>query len=245
MMKKFIFQLVIAIFSVILLVGQEAEPDPFTVPDILKDNVAFWKRIYTEVSLKDGLIHDRDFPLVVYKKITIGNLRGRRRRQLIRNHMNGIRHSLDIINKRPPTRWGEKEKRIAALFRRYGDMSRLKTARSRLRFQQGQRERFKLGIERSGAYLQYIRRVFKEYDIPQRIIYLPHVESSFNINAYSKVGAAGMWQFMRRTARLYMTVNYKIDERRDPFKSTVAAAKLLKSNYRAIKSWPLAITAYN
>ena len=102
-----------------------------------------------------------------------------------------------------------------------------------------------MGIERSGAYLDFIRQVFKKNGIPERIAYLPHVESSFNINAYSKVGAAGMWQFMRRTGRMYLKVGYKVDERRDPFKSTVAAAKLLKKNFQELKSWPLAITAYN
>ncbi len=74
---------------------------------------------------------------------------------------------------------------------------------------------------------------------------LPHVESSFNANAYSKVGAAGLWQFMRSTGRRYMRVDDAVDERLDPYRSTEAAAQLLAYNYRVLGSWPLALTAYN
>jgi len=244
-MKTVFLFAVIVFFFITILPGQEEVSNPFVVPENLKDNVAFWKKIYTEVSLTDGLIHDRDYPMVIYEKITIGGLKGRRRSRLIRKHIKSIVHSLNILNYKPQSLWTEKEKQVAALFKQYGGIKDIKTARNRIRFQQGQKERFKLGIERSGAYLDFIRQVFKKNDIPERIIYLPHVESSFNINAYSKVGAAGMWQFMRSTGRLYLKIDYKVDERRDPFKSTVAAAKLLKKNYEELKSWPLAITAYN
>lgn len=243
----FIVVLLSIVSSPVFGQGQGNGENHFVMPEILKDNVAFWKKIYTEVSLKDGLLHDRDHPLIIYKKITIGNLRGSRRRAVLRKHMNQIRQSLYIINKyiKSPSRWGDKERKIYGMFKVNGALKDLRTARNRLRFQQGQKERFKEGLERSGAYLIYIRSVFAQYGIPQRIIYLPHVESSFNPKAYSRVGAAGMWQFMRRTGRLFMKIDYKIDERKDPYLSTVAAAKLLKHNYEAVKSWPLAITAYN
>ncbi len=235
----------IIFFFFTILPGQEEAFNPFEVPENIKDNVAFWKKIYTEISLTEGLIHDGDYPMVIYEKITIGGLKGRQRSRLIQKHIKPIIHSLDIINHKPQSLWTEKEKQVAALFKQYGGMKEIKIARKRIRFQQGQKERFKLGIERSGAYLDFIRQVFKKNGIPERIVYLPHVESSFNINAYSKVGAAGMWQFMRSTGRLFLKIDYKVDERWDPFKSTVAAALLLKKNYEELKSWPLAITAYN
>ena len=74
---------------------------------------------------------------------------------------------------------------------------------------------------------------------------LPHVESSFNPAAYSKVGAAGLWQFMRSTGRRYMRIDNAVDDRLDPFRSTEAAAQLLAYNYRLLGTWPLALTAYN
>jgi membrane-bound lytic murein transglycosylase D len=90
-----------------------------------------------------------------------------------------------------------------------------------------------------------MRSIFKSHGLPRDLAYLPHVESSFNTNAYSKFGAAGMWQFMQSTGRLFMTVDYVLDERRDPIAATHAAARLLKDNHTKLGSWPLAITAYN
>jgi membrane-bound lytic murein transglycosylase D len=71
------------------------------------------------------------------------------------------------------------------------------------------------------------------------------VESSYNPRAVSKAGAVGLWQFMPVTARRYLRVDGRIDERLDPMKASEAAALLLKQNYAVLKSWPLAITAYN
>ncbi|NIM84742.1 MAG: LysM peptidoglycan-binding domain-containing protein [Candidatus Aminicenantes bacterium] len=218
----------------------------FSVPDNLKDNVAFWKKIYTEISLKQGVIHDREYPLIIYKVIDIGNRKGRSRSRYARYHRKAIAQILKNMAKKPPSQWTAEEQKIGELFLQYARLEELKTAASRVRFQQGQKERFKQGLERSGAYMPFIRSVFKMYSIPERIVYLPHVESSFNIHAYSRVGAAGMWQFMRRTGRLFsLKIGYRIDERWDPIKSTIAAARLLRKNYEELKSWPLAITAYN
>jgi len=74
---------------------------------------------------------------------------------------------------------------------------------------------------------------------------LPHVESSFDPTAYSRVGAAGLWQFMRSTGRRYMRIDAVVDERMDPYRATVAAAQLLEFNYKLLGTWPLALTAYN
>jgi membrane-bound lytic murein transglycosylase D len=74
---------------------------------------------------------------------------------------------------------------------------------------------------------------------------LPHVESSFNPAAYSRVGAAGLWQFMPSTARRYMRVDSLVDERLDPYTATEAAANLMLYNYRLVGTWPLTVTAYN
>jgi len=114
-----------------------------------------------------------------------------------------------------------------------------------IRSQLGQKDRFREGIERSGLYEEEIKRIFKEYNLPEELSVLPHVESSFQIGAYSSAGAAGIWQFTRGTGRLFMRVGYDVDERRDPILATHGAAKLLKKNFESLRSWPLAITAYN
>lgn len=217
----------------------------FPTPETLKNNVAFWKKIYAEISLKEGLLHDYEYPLIIYKKIYTGTKSSRQRRRIIRNEIEQVKTLLATIETQPESTWPARAKEIAALFKKYATADALKDAADRMRFQKGQKERYKRGLYRSGAYLDTIKAIFTRYNIPQRLIYLPHVESSFSPNAYSKVGAAGLWQFMRGTGRMYMTINYSIDERRDPILSTRAAAKLLSHNYNKLKVWPLAITAYN
>ena len=81
--------------------------------------------------------------------------------------------------------------------------------------------------------------------LPRELASLPHVESSFDPTAYSKVGAAGMWQFTRSTGARYMQIDHVVDERRDPFLATDAAARLLADNFSVVQTWPLALTAYN
>jgi len=104
---------------------------------------------------------------------------------------------------------------------------------------------FREGLVRSGAWSSHIAEVFANQGLPAELAVLPHVESSFNPAAYSKVGAAGLWQFMRSTGRRYMRIDAAIDDRMDPFRSTEAAAQLLAYNYRLLGTWPLALTAYN
>jgi membrane-bound lytic murein transglycosylase D len=114
-----------------------------------------------------------------------------------------------------------------------------------VRFQLGQADRFQEGLVRSGAWREEIKRIFKRQGLPEELALLPHVESSFNTYAYSKVGAAGMWQFMRSTGKRYLRIDNVVDERLDPYKASVAAANFLQQNYAVVQSWPLAVTAYN
>jgi membrane-bound lytic murein transglycosylase D len=109
----------------------------------------------------------------------------------------------------------------------------------------GQQERFRQGIVWAGRYLSHMERIFKEHNLPIEITRLPFVESSFNLKARSKVGASGIWQFIRSTGKRFLQINRAVDQRNDPIESTIAAAKLLKLNYKSLQSWPLAITAYN
>ena len=115
----------------------------------------------------------------------------------------------------------------------------------RVKAQRGIKERTAAGIKRSGRYISQIQQIFKERGLPTELTYLPIVESSYEINARSSVGALGIWQFMPRTGREYMRVNSSVDERRDPIESSRAAASYLKQAYEYLGNWPLAITSYN
>lgn len=118
-------------------------------------------------------------------------------------------------------------------------------AAENVRSQSGQKERFLAGFIKSGEYLAEIKNILQSYGLPAELAHLPHVESSFNFKAYSRIGAAGLWQFTRDTGKQYLTINNVIDERLDPIASTHAAAKYLAKSYQQLNNWPLAITSYN
>ncbi len=224
---------------------QTLAQEHFPTPDVIKDNVDFWIKIYTETSMKEGLLHDRDYPLIIFKKMKMETKVRRQRNRIIKTEKAKVKILLENILSKNEANLTKEETRILSLYKKYATKERIADAYDRIRFQQGQKERYKEGLYRSGAYLDSIRTIFKSYGLPERLIYLPHVESSFDPTAYSKVGAAGLWQFMRSTGKRYMTINYSIDERRDPLIAAVAAAKLLSHNFNSIEAWPLAITAYN
>ncbi len=115
----------------------------------------------------------------------------------------------------------------------------------RVQAQRGIKERTAAGLKRSGRHIAQMQQIFRDRGLPIELTYLPIVESSYDMNARSNVGALGMWQFMRTTGRQYMRVDRSIDERRDPIESTRAAAAFLQQSYDILGSWPLAITAYN
>jgi membrane-bound lytic murein transglycosylase D len=222
------------------------DADPFRHPPELEPDIRFWIRVYTEVTTDGGLIHDDWNLKLVYEVLRFDPASSPAQRE---------------------RRVAEAKARAAALLRRFaaGDTANLTAherrilhafgdqassrdyldAIDRIRFQLGQADRFHEGLIRAEGWETSIARVLRQHGVPVEIAALPHVESSFNPFAYSKVGAAGLWQFMPSTAKRFMRVDGIVDERLDPYNATEAAANLMLYNYRLLGTWPLAVTAYN
>ncbi|MFT4585832.1 MAG: membrane-bound lytic murein transglycosylase D [Gammaproteobacteria bacterium] len=220
--------------------------DLFPRPAGLEPDIAFWTDVYTQVDTRHGLIHDSHKLGVRYETIAVSpNPNSRAESRLVDEKKQHYKKILQTLARGKREGLSAEEARVLGLWPEGVSNKVLAKAAHSLRFQLGQADRFREGLIRSGAYKPFIAATLKERGLPKELAALPHVESSFNPQAYSKVGAAGMWQFTRWTGRRYMRVDHIVDERRDPYLATVAAATLLKSNFAATDSWPLALTGYN
>lgn len=213
----------------------------------ISSNVAFWEKVYSHYSLTEAVIHDSEDLSKIYEVIPLlgEDLPGAARfNSIFQQHAKEKYSAIlkKLASQKPST---HDEKKIAALFTGKNRHKELLLAADNVRSQRGQKERFLAGVIHSGRYIEEIKRIFRAYRLPEELAYLPHVESSFNFKAYSKFGAAGIWQFTRTTGKQYLTIDYTLDERLDPILAAHAAAKYLQNSYSTLNSWPLALTSYN
>ena len=221
--------------------------DPlFPQPAELDRDVGFWLSIFTNFTTSEGVLHDNRNLAVVYEKLPLPEGASRQQRQRAsdqrREHYRKILTTLASGKREGLT---AEEKRVLDMWPADISNKELSDAAGRIRFQLGLSDRFREGLQRAGRYRDHINAEFSRLGVPVDLAALPHVESSYNTEARSHVGASGIWQFTRSTGQRFMQVDHVLDERNDPFLATTAAGKLLAYNYSIAGNWPMAITAYN
>jgi membrane-bound lytic murein transglycosylase D len=226
----------------------------------LNDRVVFWTKIFGEYTSGQVAVHDTDHIHVIYSVVDVSDIVendswswGYQRRQVRRRVLKErkrIRSVLKRVHRKrnKPETMNAEEKDIYNQFasvkgdRKFWNAARL----SRIRGQQGLKDRTIEAMKIAGRYLDRMETIFRDHGLPVILTRLPYVESSFNVKARSKVGASGVWQFMPGTARFFgLKVNDVVDERNDPILATHAAARMFAHNFQKLDSWPLTLTSYN
>ena len=223
----------------------------FPKPPALYASVEFWKRMFTEFGVGDFVLHDRDNLHVIYDVVQVsGTTNERRAQELAKPAMERARDRYEAIlvslaRGVPPEALGFEGRWVDQAWGCPCPPELLIGAAWNIRVQQGLREKVEEGILRARPLMPQILAILRRHKVPEELAALPMVESSFNPHARSKAGAVGLWQLTRSTGSRYLNVSRHSDDRRDPIRATEAAARLLRQNYQALGSWPLAVIAYN
>ncbi|MGI9318595.1 MAG: LysM peptidoglycan-binding domain-containing protein [bacterium] len=234
----------------------------FPCPPEIRRRVDFWIQVFKGWNKEKAILHDPNRPERVYMVIDTGkgcsrsvSRRIKANQKVVSNALNSLATNLSkgrkITNKR--------ERHLLTLFPS-GKPKEIINASKKIRCQSGVKDSFVKGLKRFNQYAGMVDRVLLENDLPPEIRYLPFVESSYNPAAYSKAGAAGLWQIMPATARsLGLELNATVDERLDPEAATRAAAKYFRNattrltkvsrekdpNISSADINPFVITSYN
>jgi membrane-bound lytic murein transglycosylase D len=241
---------------------QDRIPEEFNPSDYMAPLVRFWFDVYTRFSSDQILVHDKVNLDIHYTILDFSPLKSAKltrfgastvKQALVQEKVeeiktvlrelaageNNSKLSLSILrvlkdSSTPPPE-DDKERRAYFL----GKIENLRT-------QTGQRDIIENGIERYAPLEEYLRSLVKKFDHPTELLAIPFLESSFNEEAHSKAGARGVWQFMPLIASFFMPKRGTLlDYRVNPLIASVAAQHLLEENYRILKRWDLAVTAYN
>ncbi|HEY2775721.1 MAG TPA: LysM peptidoglycan-binding domain-containing protein [Candidatus Binatia bacterium] len=218
----------------------------------LEPNVAFWSDVFTKWTSKQIAFHDVDHLELVYSVLSIDDIVARLPESqqddaiAARRKAEGERISAMLQEIAGGNARTEEERRILKTIAKIGqEPSYATTLAEQVRSQRGLADKFCDAATRAEAYRPMMARILASYDIPEELLALPLVESGYKIGARSSAGASGIWQFMPSTGRLFLDINSSYDDRRDPERSTEAAARMLRKTYDELGSWPLAITSYN
>ncbi len=237
--------------------------DLFPVTPYYYPNVHFWFLIYTQFESSSVVIHDKANLALIYKVLDFSSLHEKKlprntiyvlQEKIAEEKVTELKEDLEELA-RDPYSLTSNAKRIIRLLKQANislpaakaDRSMLFTQlKKNLRTQTGQKNFIRNGIVNSGPYRPFITRYFADKKLPNELIAIPFLESSFNPRAHSKVSALGVWQFMPLIASYFIPKRSKTtDYRLNVGVSSVAAGFLMSENFKILKSWDLAVTAYN
>lgn len=228
----------------------------FRTPAILRGRVNFWIDVFTKYGENQKVVHHRLFPQVVFgildfskeaetlDPVALHRLMSNEEDKAVRRVKEALQH---LGEGNEPSNAVERHIAKAMSIIRGGPQKYIDVLNNDwVRTQTGIREKAILAVKRSGRYLPFIERIFTEEGLPKELTRLPFIESTFNYQAVSSAGAAGLWQFMPGTAKGFdMRVSRFVDERKDPIVASRAAAQYIKRAYNRLGRWDLAVTSYN
>lgn len=236
-------------------------PSDFHISPYFSPFVNFWFGIYTRYSSDHIVIHDRDNLSIVYAVLDFSQIE----KQLNRNARSAVVQKIskekaeEIASVLRMLARGQTDSRLSLsvlkiLQKHSGPLPAdsiergkiLNLRANNIRTQTGQRDLIEAGVVRMLPYQHFFDETFARFNLPKQLIAIPFLESSFNTEAHSKVGALGIWQFMPLIASYFVPKRSpSLDYRNNPFVSSIAAMHLLRENKMILKSWDMAVTAYN
>ena len=236
--------------------------ETFSCPSSLRPRVNFWVEVFTRWDTKTAVLHDKHNPHRVYSTISRKNgCRNSKNGDVLDRERSRIKRVLTAVARkvRAQQSLSAQESRIKALF---GSASsrEIENAASTIRCQSGNKDRMREALIQFGRYRPTILDALESQNLTPELQYLPFVESAFNPEAVSHVGAAGLWQIMPATGRvLGLTVTRNVDDRFDPDRASYAAAKYFRNSVNKLTETaiskgarvtaknlnPFVITSYN
>tara|TARA_R110002049_G_scaffold290976_1_gene474643 strand:+ start:773 stop:2131 length:1359 start_codon:yes stop_codon:yes gene_type:complete len=232
----------------------------FEIPNYFLDATTFWFDIYTQHPSSHSVLHDKVNLGLVYDVLDFSSVHSSELNQFTKSALQ-VKYVDKIVTRykkafndlgrgKAAGEIGTKiiealENTKIKLPNKKNRKKFYKELSDALRAQTGQKDNIQAGINSFAVYEKTIRTYFEAFDVPWELKAIPFLESSFNVRARSKVGASGVWQFMRWIGGHFMPLSRRQDGRLQPLMASTAALHLLKQNLKILGRWDLAIAAYN